>query len=66
MPVAGGQPTRLTQIATAGLSGGFSPDGQWLAYISYRGVGLYRLSGESVTWLVPVTTLGDVIWLGGG
>ncbi len=66
MPVDGGQPTKLTQIATAGLSGGFSPDGQWLAFISYRGVGLFGLSAEQVTWLVPVTTLGDVIWLGGG
>jgi Tol biopolymer transport system component len=65
MPVAGGQPTRLTQIATAGLSGGFSPDGQWMAFISYRGVGLYGLSSQKVTWLVPVTTLGDVIWRAG-
>lgn len=65
MPLAGGQPSRLTQIATAGLSGGFSPDGQWLAFISYRGVGLYGVASQRVTWLVPLTTLGDVIWMGG-
>ncbi len=66
MPAAGGQPQRLTQIATAGLSGGFSPDGQSMAFISYRGLGLLSVDSAQVTWLLPVTTLGDVVWLGGG
>ncbi|MGA9192512.1 MAG: hypothetical protein WBZ24_12325 [Anaerolineales bacterium] len=63
--VSGGSPERLTEIATAGLSGGFSPDGRWLAFVSYRGLGLYGLADGQVTWLAGLTTLGDVIWRSG-
>ena len=40
LPVAGGAPTRLTGIAASGLSGTFSPDGQFFAFISYSGMAI--------------------------
>lgn len=62
MPADGGQPTRLTQIASPGLSGAFSPDGQWMAFVSGNGLGVYGLDSQRVTWLADEAAQGDVIW----
>jgi Tol biopolymer transport system component len=63
LPVAGGAPTQLTNIAAVGLSGTFSPDGQKFATISYSGVGVMNADGSDFAWLYPGTAIGAVIWL---
>jgi Tol biopolymer transport system component len=63
LPTAGGTPTRLSSIGASGLSGAFSPDGQFFAFVSYSGLGMMAADGGRFTWIYPATTLGNVIWI---
>ena len=63
LPIAGGDPTRLSNIQAAGLSGAFSPDGQFFAFISYSGMAMMSADGDRLTWIDLGTTLGNLIWL---
>ena len=46
LPVAGGDPTRLSAIGASGLSGAFSPDGRFFGFISYSGMGMMSAEGN--------------------
>ena len=61
--LSGGDPERLTAIGASGLSGAFSPDGRYLGFVSYGGLGLLELEGSRLTWIFPATTFGNLIWL---
>ena len=63
LPIVGGDPTRLSNIQAAGLSGAFSPDGQFFAFISYSGMAMMSADGANLTWIDVGATLGNVIWL---
>ena len=63
LPVDGGNPVSLTGIGASGLSGTFSPDGQFFAFVSYSGMGMMAADGGRFTWIYPATTLGNVIWI---
>jgi hypothetical protein len=63
LPVAGGTPARLTDIGASGLSGNFSPDGQFFAFVSFSGLGMIAADGGRFAWIYPATTQGNVIWL---
>jgi Tol biopolymer transport system component len=54
VPVAGGEPTRLTQIYETGLFGDMSPDGGYIAFVAASGVYVMRPDGSDVTRLLPV------------
>ncbi len=47
LPVAGGDPTRLSAIGASGLSGAFSPDGRFFGFISYSGMGMMSAEGNA-------------------
>jgi Tol biopolymer transport system component len=63
LAVNGGNPERLTSIGASGLSGGFSPDGRFFAFVSYSGMGMMSGDGSQFTGMFPVTAMGNVIWL---
>jgi Tol biopolymer transport system component len=63
LAVGGGTPERLTSIAASGLSGGFSPDGRFFAFVSYSGMGIMAADGSQFTGMFPVIAMGNVIWL---
>jgi Tol biopolymer transport system component len=63
LPVAGGMPELLSDIAASGLSGAFSPDGEHFAFVSYSGMGIMDADGAGFAWIYPATALGNVIWI---
>jgi len=63
LPLSGGDPERLTVIGASGLSGAFSPDGGYLGFVSYGGMGMLGLEEGRLTWIFPATTFGNLIWL---
>ena len=52
MPIGGGTPTQLTQLAVAGLYGSLSPDGQYMASYSGNGIFVMKPDGTQLTTLV--------------
>jgi len=63
IPVAGGQPERLTRILDTGLSGAFSPDGGRIAFIALSGLYLMNPDGSGLTQLLNVANVGTVDWV---
>jgi Tol biopolymer transport system component len=63
VPAAGGAPRRLTHLQDTGLSGAFSPAGNWLAFASSSGLYLMRPDGSALTQLVPGTFTGTLSWV---
>jgi Tol biopolymer transport system component len=64
VPVAGGTPTRLTQIETVNLFGSILPDQQHLVSISGEGLFVMGLDGSNLTRLLTDAGIyGSVRWL---
>jgi len=64
VPVAGGVPTRLTQIQTINLFGSISPDKQHVASLSGDGIFVMGLHGSNLTRLLfNPGVLGTVSWI---
>ena len=57
------RPVRLTKIYDTGMYGDFSPDGQWVAFISASGVYLMKPDGTQLTPMLPVDALGTLEWV---
>ncbi|HKZ69692.1 MAG TPA: hypothetical protein VJ020_06415, partial [Anaerolineales bacterium] len=52
-----GPPLRLTELYDTGMYGDFSPDGQWIAFISASGIYVMDPLGEEVTPMIPIDAL---------
>ena len=52
VPVSGGAPERITQIYGTGLFGDFSPDGQFIAFISSGGLHIMQPDGNGLITLI--------------
>lgn len=63
IPVADGQPQRLTSIFDTGLYGAFSPDGGRVAFIALTGLYLMNPDGSSLTQLLNVANVGTLDWV---
>ena len=64
VPVAGGQPVRLTELYTTGLSADFSPDDRHLAFLSAEGLFLMNPDGTVVLPILPYAGgFGTLDWI---
>lgn len=64
VPVAGGEPERLTEIFQSGLYGAFSPDGEHLAFISSTGLHVMPADGGEVLTLIEAPDFyGSLDWI---
>ena len=57
LPLAGGQPERMTQISDTSMYGVFAPDGLHIAYISSSGLFVMNADGSGITSLLDVNDL---------
>jgi Tol biopolymer transport system component len=57
IPIAGGAPQQITQIADTGLYGSFSPDGAHVAFISGTGLYVMNSDGSDILSLVDAFDL---------
>lgn len=57
------QPVRLTKIYDTGMYGDFSPDGQWVAFLSASGMYLMKPDGTGLTPMIPLDALGTLEWV---
>ncbi len=60
---AGGQPTRLTSAADYGLSADFSPDGQFIAFVSGSGIYVMKPDGSQLTRISDQSIQGSLEWV---
>jgi len=63
MPVAGGTPTRLTQVYDTGMFGDISPAGEHIAYISATGLYVIRSDGGDLQRLLDLAGFGTLEWI---
>jgi Tol biopolymer transport system component len=64
VPVAGGEPERLTEIFQSGMYAAFSPDGNHLAFISSTGLHVMPADGGEVLTLVEAPDFyGTLDWV---
>jgi hypothetical protein len=64
IPVAGGEPTRLTRIQARGLFGSISPDEKHIASLNGDGVFVMELDGSNLTQLIVDPSIqGAVRWI---
>jgi len=64
VPVAGGVPTRLTQLQTINLFASISPDGQHIASLSGEGIFVMDVNGSNLTrLLVDPGVSGSLSWI---
>jgi WD40 repeat protein len=63
IPVAGGQPERLTHILDTGLYGTFSPDGGRVAFIALTGLYVMNPDGSALTQMLNVANVGTLDWV---
>ncbi len=64
VPVAGGEPERLTEILQSGMYGAFSPDGAHLAFISSTGLHIMPAAGGEVLTLIEAPDFyGTLDWV---
>ena len=61
--IEGGAPIRLTFVYDTGLFGDFSPDGQWLGYISQSGLYVMSPDGGQVIRLRETSFTGTLNWI---
>lgn len=63
LPVAGGQPQRLTSIFEVGMYGAFSPDGREIGFASQSGVYHMAADGRNLQKWLDVSALDSFAWL---
>lgn len=64
MPVDGsGQPQQLTNIFETGMYGDFSPDGEYIAFITSSGVQVMNPDGTGVFRLKDIAATGTLNWV---
>ncbi len=64
VPLAGGEPERLTEIFQSGLYGAFSPDGEHLAFISSAGLHVMPADGGEVLTVIEAPDFyGTLDWI---
>ena len=57
------EPVRLTELYDIGMFGDFSPDGQYIAFISGSGLYVMDPAGIKVRPIQPVQALGALAWI---
>jgi Tol biopolymer transport system component len=62
IPVAGGEPERLTSENETGMVGSFSPDGRYFAFSSVNGLYVMKPDGSELTWLVKTAAGPALSW----
>jgi len=58
-----GKMERLTRIYDVGLYGGFSPDGNHIAFIAVSGVYVMKADGNNLTPITTVSAVGTLEWV---
>ncbi|MFZ0547149.1 MAG: hypothetical protein WAM60_17010 [Candidatus Promineifilaceae bacterium] len=59
----GGQPERLTDVFITGLYGTFSPDGQYIGFLSTGGIFVMQSDGSGLTLLKGAAAFGGIAWI---
>lgn len=63
IPATGGEPELVADIDDVGLHGAFSPDGQFIAYISSTGLYVMNPDGTNRQQLLETTALNGLSWI---
>ena len=67
VPVDGGEPgslpEQITHVQDVNMVAAFSPDGQWLAYVSQKGLFVLKPDGSQLTQLAALTGMGSLNWV---
>jgi Tol biopolymer transport system component len=63
VPVAGGQPERLTHVGCTGLFASFSPDGRYLAFMCDAGLFVMNPDGTNLGLLNAQGGIGTMEWI---
>ena len=58
-----GRASQLTHIQDSTMNATFSPDGQWLAYVSQRGIFVMKPDGSNLTQISNLFGMGSINWL---
>lgn len=61
--LTGGTVTGITHIAGVNMAAAFSPDGQWIAFLSQKGVYVMKPDGSALTQIASGMAMGSINWL---
>jgi Tol biopolymer transport system component len=61
--VDGGEPQQVTHVQDVNMVAAFSPDEQWLAFISQKGLFLMKPDGSQLTQLAVLPGMGSLNWV---
>jgi Tol biopolymer transport system component len=61
--LSGGAPQQMTHVQDVNMVAAFSPDGQWFAFISQKGLFVMKPDGSQLTQLATLAGMGSLDWV---